>query len=309
MSGMAYSCPSGRLSPRARSTSGAAATTRGPPTCGATARSTPRMSSAEAPSSTALVICHAYDAGGASSAMSAAIFTSANVLASNPVAARCDSRSPTAASSRSRSPAEMPLRVSCVSCATAAIWLLSACLTCARRYVRPGIAARVRAPETRVGSGPFGGVPGGDGAERAQRRPCPLGLDGGGGGAGVRAGDARVQDPGMGAEAQRRLQPHRLAVDARGDRAAGLAVERGGGPLLDRRAGRAGRAEPRDAEHALVQARARARADRPAEPVAVVGDEDRRRRVPRQAVAAGEVQAVAVRAGRQRLGQGVQQRA
>ena len=39
--------------------SGAAAITLGPPTCGATARSTPRMSSAVAPPSIAFATCHA----------------------------------------------------------------------------------------------------------------------------------------------------------------------------------------------------------------------------------------------------------
>ena len=61
--------------------SAAAATVLGPPTCGATARSTPTMSSGVTPSSSALAICHAYEAGGASSAIRLAILTSANVRA------------------------------------------------------------------------------------------------------------------------------------------------------------------------------------------------------------------------------------
>ena len=54
-----YSGTSGSESPRASMISGAAATTFGPPTCGATARRTPRMSSALAPPSIAFATCHA----------------------------------------------------------------------------------------------------------------------------------------------------------------------------------------------------------------------------------------------------------
>src|SRR2546423_141927 len=103
----ASSTPSGTDSPRATMISGAAATTLAPPTWGATARSTPRRFSALAPSSSAFATCHAYEAGEASSATSAAIFTSANVRASRPVASSPDSRSPIASSSSFRSPPEI----------------------------------------------------------------------------------------------------------------------------------------------------------------------------------------------------------
>ena len=91
--------------------SGAAATTLGPPTCGATARSTPRMSSGVAPSSSALAICQAYEAGGASSAIRVAIFTSEKVRPSRPLQSRSTARSPISSSSRSDWPDEMPDRV------------------------------------------------------------------------------------------------------------------------------------------------------------------------------------------------------
>ena len=44
--------------------SGAAAITRGPPTCGKTARSTPSRSCGVAPAASALATCHIYEAGG-----------------------------------------------------------------------------------------------------------------------------------------------------------------------------------------------------------------------------------------------------
>lgn len=50
--------PSGRLRPRATMSSGAAATSFGPPTCGAMAISTPMRSSGVAPASSALLTCH-----------------------------------------------------------------------------------------------------------------------------------------------------------------------------------------------------------------------------------------------------------
>jgi len=62
------SWPVGRESPSATMISGAAATTLGPPTCGATARSTPRISAGLAPASSAFATCHRYEAGGASTA-------------------------------------------------------------------------------------------------------------------------------------------------------------------------------------------------------------------------------------------------
>src|SRR5215467_13917435 len=61
-SGPAYvpspSTPAGRDRPRATMISGAAATVRGPPTCGATAFSTPRRSSGVQPDPSALATCH-----------------------------------------------------------------------------------------------------------------------------------------------------------------------------------------------------------------------------------------------------------
>jgi hypothetical protein len=55
-----YACPSSSIAnPIASMISGAAAITFGPPTCGATAFSTPTKSSAVAPSSKAVAICHA----------------------------------------------------------------------------------------------------------------------------------------------------------------------------------------------------------------------------------------------------------
>src|SRR5436190_9479746 len=116
-----FSAPCGSDSPRASMSSGAAATTRGPPTCGATARSTPRTSSGLAPSSRAFATCHAYEAGGASSAISAAILHSAYVRGSSPDISRPTSRSPIACSSVVMSPAERPDSVCSVSVATAVI--------------------------------------------------------------------------------------------------------------------------------------------------------------------------------------------
>src|SRR3954451_6208246 len=113
-----YSAPSGSASPSATMISGAAATTRGPPTWVATARSTPRMSSGDAPSSSAFATCHAYEAGGASIAISAAILTSANVRPSSPDTSSSASRRPTARSSICMSPPEIPDSASCVSGAT-----------------------------------------------------------------------------------------------------------------------------------------------------------------------------------------------
>ena len=92
--------------------SGPAAITLGPPTCGATAWSTPRMSSGVTPTSSALPTCHTYDAGGASIAISAAIFTSENVRSSRPLPSRLSSRRPIAVSITSALPVEIPDSVS-----------------------------------------------------------------------------------------------------------------------------------------------------------------------------------------------------
>src|SRR4051812_32417531 len=79
------------------------------------------MSSGEAPSSTAFAICHAYEAGGAPSAIRAAILASANVRASRPVASSSDSRSADVGERTFRSPPEMPDSASYVSAATRAM--------------------------------------------------------------------------------------------------------------------------------------------------------------------------------------------
>src|SRR4051794_29638856 len=65
-----------------------------------------------------------------------------------------------------------------------------------------------------------------DGRERPDAVPGAGGIEGRGGGAGVGARDADAQRSRPAAEAQRRDEARRLAVDARGDRAAGLDVER-----------------------------------------------------------------------------------
>ena len=81
-------------------------------------------------------------------------------------------------------------------------------------------------------------------------------------------------------------QLHRLAVDAGGHGVVGVDLERGRGPLAPRplRQAPAAAAADRaardgDPEQPVVDARAGAGADRAAEPVAVVGDEDRGSRV------------------------------
>ena len=95
-------------------------------------------------------------------------------------------------------------------------------------------------------------------------------------------GDPHAQDAGPDPEPQRRLEHQRLAVDAGGDRAVGVDLELGRRPLAPRplRAAAAlaapgRRADDGDPEQPVVDARPRARADRAAEPVAVVGDQDR----------------------------------
>jgi hypothetical protein len=69
--------PSGRVRPRAIMSSGGANTSFGLLICGAIAIRTPTRSSGVAPVSSARPTCQTYEAGGASSAMSAAILTRA----------------------------------------------------------------------------------------------------------------------------------------------------------------------------------------------------------------------------------------
>src|SRR5215472_10644287 len=115
------STPAGRERPRAIISSGAAATTRGPPTCGATAFNTPRRSSGVQPDPSALATCQRYEDGGASSAISAAIFTSEYVRPSRPLVSCHSARASRPASSSSGSLRASPARVSLVATSTSTL--------------------------------------------------------------------------------------------------------------------------------------------------------------------------------------------
>jgi hypothetical protein len=88
--------------------------------------------------------------------------------------------------------------------------------------------------------------------------------------------DAHAQDAGVNVEARRRLELHRLAVDARGHLVIGMDLEGRCGPLPPRspRLRRRG-AGQRDPELSVVDPRTSARADRAAQSIAVVRDKDR----------------------------------
>ena len=97
--------------------------------------------------------------------------------------------------------------------------------------------------------------------------------------AGVPARDAHAQDAVANAEAQRRVQQRRLAVDARRHRAVGVDLERRRRPLAPRPPRPLAAAVRRRAHAATPSTpssmpRARARADRAPEAVAVVRDQD-----------------------------------
>src|SRR6516164_5828704 len=115
------STPEGRERPRAIISSGAAATTRGPPTCGATAFNTPRRSSGVQPDPSALATCQRYEDGGASSAIRAAILTSEYVRPSRPLVACHSARASRPASSSSGSLRARPARVSLVAASTSTL--------------------------------------------------------------------------------------------------------------------------------------------------------------------------------------------
>src|SRR5215813_12130282 len=125
-SGSAYSpsspsTPAGKERPRAIISSGAAATTRGPPTCGATAFNTPRRSSGVQPDPSALATCQRYEDGGASSAIRAAILTSEYVRPSRPLVSCHSARASRPASSSSGSLRARPARVSLVAASTSTL--------------------------------------------------------------------------------------------------------------------------------------------------------------------------------------------
>src|SRR5262252_8970068 len=115
------STPAGRARPRATISSGAAATTRGPPTCGATAFNTPRRSSGVQPDPSALATCQRYEDGGASSAIRAAILTSEYVRPSRPLVSCHSARASRPASSSSGSLRARPARVSLVAVSTSTL--------------------------------------------------------------------------------------------------------------------------------------------------------------------------------------------
>ena len=130
------------------------------------------------------------------------------------------------------------------------------------------------------------------------------------------ARDPHAQDSGPDAEAQRRVEHERLAVDAGGDGPVGVDLEARRRPLaprpLQRPAALAaprGLADDRDPEQAVVDPRPRARADGAAEPVAVVGDEHHRARVVRVPARAGPAQVELAAVGAEHVGHGVEQRA
>src|SRR5215831_9381090 len=115
------STPAGRERPRAIISSGAAATTRGPPTCGATAFNTPRRSSGVQPDPSALATCQRYEDGGASSAIRAAILTSEYVRPSKPLVSCQSARASRPASNSSGSLRASPARVSLVATSTSTL--------------------------------------------------------------------------------------------------------------------------------------------------------------------------------------------
>ena len=106
-----------------------------------------------------------------------------------------------------------------------------------------------------------------------------------------------------------------LAIDARRHRAVRVDLERRAPSTLATGARRAAvrrarrRADDGDAEQAVVDPRARARADRAAEPVAVVGDQHRGARAVLVAARARPAQVGASPSGPEHVGHGVQQRA
>ena len=126
--------------------------------------------------------------------------------------------------------------------------------------------------------------------------------------------DAHAQDSGPGAEEQRRLELHRLAVDARRHRAVRVDLEARSGPLPPRPplepavlpAPGAG-AHHGDPEHTVIDPWAGARAHGTAQAVAVVGDEDGGTRVVLVSArpAPAEVELVSVRP--EHVGHGVEQ--
>ena len=131
------------------------------------------------------------------------------------------------------------------------------------------------------------------------------------------ARDAHAQDAGPDAKAQRRVEHQRLAVDAGGDRPVGVDLERRRRPRAQRALRRSaalaapgGFGDGGDPEQAVVDPRARARADRAAEPVAVVGDQHHGAGVVRLPARAGPAQVELLAAvGAEHVRHGVEQRA
>ena len=117
-------------------------------------------------------------------------------------------------------------------------------------------------------------MPGGDTGERADRRPRPVGCEGRGRGAAMVAGDAAAQGGRPDAEAQRRFEDERLAVDAGGHGGMRVDLERRRGPRPRRRLATR-RAQHGDTEDAVVEVRSHAGSRWTFEPVAVVRYDDR----------------------------------
>ena len=108
---------------------------------------------------------------------------------------------------------------------------------------------------------------------------------------------------------------HRFAVDAGRDRMIGIDLELGRGPLAPRSLRQPAAAAPAgrgtddgDAEKTVVDSRTGSRADRPAEPIAVVGDEDRRTRLVLVTAGPAPAQIEADPRRPEHLGHGVDQR-
>ena len=126
----------------------------------------------------------------------------------------------------------------------------------------------------------------------------------------MRGGDPHPQRRRQDPEAQRRVQSHGLAVDARGDRAVCVNLERGRGPLspgtLEEAPARSRRGSNGDPQQPVVDPRPGARADRAPEAVAVVGDEDRRAGGVLVPSGPGPAQVQPLALGSQHLGQRVE---
>src|SRR5436190_10041516 len=130
------------------------------------------------------------------------------------------------------------------------------------------------------------------------------------------AGNPDAEDARPNSEPERRIELQRLPVHPCRDRMVRLHLELRRAPLAPGSRWLAGalatvgrRAGDGDAEHAVVDPGARARANRTAQPVTVVGDEDRCARLVLVAARPGPAEVERLRARPEDVGRGVEERA